>query len=422
MFPIGIPPQVRRWPGKTEPLTYCDVSMRPPAARFPTVLLALLGAALLPLRTLPARADCAGDCNGDGQVRVDELVRGVRIALELEALAACAGFDSDRDGSISVAELVAAVGVALGGCAASPTVPVPTSTPRPTETPTINRPPVPPTAMVYRSFPELPIALSIGAEDPDGGPVACTADAMPEGAALDGPTGLFTWTPAEDQLGPFYVPYTCTDVGEPAASVDGELTFKISPPDPCAVLDCDPAAGCSTSLPEVTESCCAAGPASRVAEPVAGCPEGRVMFVGQNSIGFGRMQNCDVLYVRNFAQTGAEVRFHVEARCLDTLNRVTLRARMETAERLVFDEAQRVFLDPRPDGFAVRTFLRFSVNGPGPFFDMQDAEANFTLSLTDGNGDSASESLRVKLTFTPVPDRPEADPSPLPTSTPAFLN
>jgi hypothetical protein len=159
-----------------------------------------------------------------------------------------------------------------------------------------------------------------------------------------------------------------------------------------------------------------------VAEPVAGCPEGRVMFVGQNGIGFGRLQTCDAMHVRNFAQTGAEVRFHVEARCLDTLNRVTLRARMETAERLVFDEAQRIFLDPREDGFAVHTFLRFAVNGPGPFFDMQDAEANFTLSLTDGNGDSASESLRVKLTFTPVPDRPDVDPSPAPTPTPTFLN
>jgi hypothetical protein len=42
---------------------------------------------------------------------------------------------------------------------------------------------------------------------------------------------------------------------------------------------------------------------ARVAEPQAGCPEGRVLFVGQNTSEtiFGRMQNCDILHVTNFA-------------------------------------------------------------------------------------------------------------------------
>lgn len=37
--------------------------------------------ALLVSANLPARALCPADCNGDAAVTVDELVRGVRIAL-----------------------------------------------------------------------------------------------------------------------------------------------------------------------------------------------------------------------------------------------------------------------------------------------------------------------------------------------------
>jgi hypothetical protein len=64
----------------------------------------------------PLRADCAGDCNGDRRVRVDELVRGVAIALGSTALDACRIFDADRNGSVGVNELIAAVNASLQGC------------------------------------------------------------------------------------------------------------------------------------------------------------------------------------------------------------------------------------------------------------------------------------------------------------------
>ncbi|MDX2167721.1 MAG: choice-of-anchor Q domain-containing protein [Deltaproteobacteria bacterium] len=59
---------------------------------------------------------CPGDCNRDARVTIDELVRGVGMALGSNALGECAGFDTDADTRVSIAELVRAVGDALDGC------------------------------------------------------------------------------------------------------------------------------------------------------------------------------------------------------------------------------------------------------------------------------------------------------------------
>lgn len=82
-----------------------------------------------------AHAVCAGDCNGNGEVTVDELVRGVNIALGGAELNTCTALDSDGDSSVAVNELVAAVSNALGGCSVSGT-PTPSPTRTPTTTPT----------------------------------------------------------------------------------------------------------------------------------------------------------------------------------------------------------------------------------------------------------------------------------------------
>ena len=55
----------------------------------------------------------AGDCNGDGQVEVDELVLLVNIALGQRALEECSAGDSNEDGVVTVEEIVAAVAHAL---------------------------------------------------------------------------------------------------------------------------------------------------------------------------------------------------------------------------------------------------------------------------------------------------------------------
>ncbi len=65
--------------------------------------------------TLPGR--CTGDCNSDGAVAIDELVRGVTLALTDGVPAGCTALDADGDGRVVIAELIAAVAAALNGCA-----------------------------------------------------------------------------------------------------------------------------------------------------------------------------------------------------------------------------------------------------------------------------------------------------------------
>jgi YVTN family beta-propeller protein len=62
-----------------------------------------------------APAACVGDCNGDGQVTIDELLLGVDLALGGQS-GTCSKMDMNDDGRITVQELVKAVDVALHGC------------------------------------------------------------------------------------------------------------------------------------------------------------------------------------------------------------------------------------------------------------------------------------------------------------------
>lgn len=404
-----------------------------------------------------AKADpsrCIGDCDFSQRVTVEEMVLGVDIALGRAAVSRCAVFDANGDRKVGVNELIAAVRNSLHGCpaatatpspsssatstdtapptdtpaalptdTATPTSTVPTATATatgtdsPTATATVNRPPLRPTALIYRTYPGFDVRLPIGAADPEGGPVLCMADGLPAGASFDAPSGTLSWTPTGEQLGPFYVPWSCTDDAVPPLSASGQLTLKVAPLDDCVIPSCDPASGCTATLPPVDQPCCAAGPAARVAEPAAGCPEGRVLYVGQSVDSFGRLQNCDTMQVVNFDQSGAEVRFHVEARCVNTTDRVRMHARMESnapTHPLLFDvEGRQFFLsEPGPNGFARQRNLRFPVDGGGPFFDLQDAAATLTLTLTDADGAAVSHQVRLRLSFMPLIDLPDVDPAP----------
>jgi hypothetical protein len=66
-----------------------------------------------------AATTCAGDCDADGAVTVDELITLVNIALGNQPLATCPSGDSDGDSEITVNEIVGAVIDALTGCAES---------------------------------------------------------------------------------------------------------------------------------------------------------------------------------------------------------------------------------------------------------------------------------------------------------------
>ena len=68
-----------------------------------------------PTSSLPP---CTGDCGKDGFVTIDDLVRGVQIALGTMPLASCSSFDSNWDGEVAIDELLSAVKHALTRCPA----------------------------------------------------------------------------------------------------------------------------------------------------------------------------------------------------------------------------------------------------------------------------------------------------------------
>jgi hypothetical protein len=74
-----------------------------------------VSATVTPTRDPNVPIICVGDCNGDGQISIDELVRGVNIALGAP-LDTCPDFDRNGDGVVDIAELIDAVLGALLGC------------------------------------------------------------------------------------------------------------------------------------------------------------------------------------------------------------------------------------------------------------------------------------------------------------------
>jgi hypothetical protein len=83
-----------------------DPACAPAATPTPTVL---------PTPTATPKP-CAGDCNGDGQVTIDEILTLVSIALG-NTNVDCPNGDLNHDEQVTVDEILAAVNAALTGCA-----------------------------------------------------------------------------------------------------------------------------------------------------------------------------------------------------------------------------------------------------------------------------------------------------------------
>ncbi|MEM7263677.1 MAG: putative Ig domain-containing protein, partial [Planctomycetota bacterium] len=261
---------------------------------------------------------------------------------------------------------------------------------------------------VYRTYPNRPIRIPIEAQDPDGNTLTYSATQLPEGSSLDEVTGIFTWTPTEVQLGPFYALFTVTDNGTPPLEVEGRLVFKVLPFDNCTQGACDPEFGCDLTVEPIDSDCCLEDPYARVAEPVVDCPEGRVLFVGRNRRGFGRLQNCDEIEVIPLGQGGTNVQFHLEARCVDTENLLRVRATLNTRDYEVFDAETSARFTMRNDGYAQRLSLSFSsAPGVSPVF-LHEQEGLLTVSVEDDQG-TIETSLRIRLTLNELPDLPEPD-------------
>ncbi len=76
-------------------------------------ILSLYGSSLPP-------SGCAGDCNGDGEVTVDEIITMVNIDLGSAPPSECTAGDANHDQVITIDELVGAVNAALSGCSQLP--------------------------------------------------------------------------------------------------------------------------------------------------------------------------------------------------------------------------------------------------------------------------------------------------------------
>lgn len=84
----------------------------------------------------PTYAACTGNCDAGPEVTIDEVIRGVNIALENFPLTVCVAFDSNRDGFVTISELIRSVNNLLFGCGVIPPTRRPTSTRTYTQSPT----------------------------------------------------------------------------------------------------------------------------------------------------------------------------------------------------------------------------------------------------------------------------------------------
>lgn len=98
--------------------TTLRLKTQPCRGKMGRLLFVLSGAAILLAVCSQAMAQplCIGDCGGDSEVSVDELIRMVNIALGTSGLDVCRSGDRDENGVITIDEIVAGVRGALEGC------------------------------------------------------------------------------------------------------------------------------------------------------------------------------------------------------------------------------------------------------------------------------------------------------------------
>jgi len=134
----------------------------------------VLGAVLVCSAAAPVRAQCVGDCNGDGTVAVNELIIGVNIILGSSPVSACPVF-ANGQGTVDVAQVIKGVNNVLDGCPATPIAtitPTPTPTPLPSNTAT-------PLATPTPSLSTTATPTGTPTATPSGTPTATRATATP---------------------------------------------------------------------------------------------------------------------------------------------------------------------------------------------------------------------------------------------------
>lgn len=91
-----------------------DSTLTPGSYQGTVTITSTAGAAMILVESFVGQ--CPGDCNGDGEVTIDELLTMVNIALADADLSACAAGDVNQDGQITIDEVLFAVNNALNGC------------------------------------------------------------------------------------------------------------------------------------------------------------------------------------------------------------------------------------------------------------------------------------------------------------------
>jgi hypothetical protein len=367
---------------------------------------ALFSAALAASMAAPADAGSPwlrGDANNDQSIDISDAVHILAYLFLGSVEPKCAPIaDASGDGQVALSDASRLLDFLFQSGAALPALSPAEASACAASDPG-NLPPSLLPKPVYRTFPGFPLALRIGAVDAEGDPLVYEALDLPPGATLGPETGLLSWTPAGDQLGPFRAAFAVMDAASPPNRVEGALALQVLPLDACTVPSCDPAAGCTFELQPLAESCCSE-PGPRVDEPDAGCPAGQVLHIGRNGAGaatIGRLQNCDKVRLTPLGQGGHVLTIFFEAHCFPA-DRITVWARLETATSLLFEaSAPRNFL-PNEDGTIVTQRLAFVVEGL--FYENQ--EAQLTASVSTADGLKLERKLRVVLTRDKLPDLP----------------
>lgn len=113
--PTGTPPATATFSAAPAPSdTVTDTPSPSPGATATATATAAAAATSTPAPT--AVVSCAGDCDGNGAVSIDELLRAVGIALAVQPAGSCDAADPGRDGVVTIDELVRAVNNSLDGC------------------------------------------------------------------------------------------------------------------------------------------------------------------------------------------------------------------------------------------------------------------------------------------------------------------
>lgn len=99
-------------------ITFGDENLPPGATPSPTPTATVQPSSTATATSIetPLSSPCAGDCDGSGQVLINEIVTLVNIALEKVSPDACHNGETDHHNGIAINEIVAAVNSAVLGC------------------------------------------------------------------------------------------------------------------------------------------------------------------------------------------------------------------------------------------------------------------------------------------------------------------